>query len=71
MIDDKRSDHRVCPSALLNKTLDEGRTDNVPAPDVTLLDVSPPDHNGFCQLWGWSLGQTRTGAACEDLDRRN
>ena len=47
MIDDKRSDHRVCLSALLNKTLDEGRTDNVPAPDVTLLDVSPPDHNGF------------------------
>ena len=47
MINDKRSDHRVCPSALLNKTLDEGRTDNVPVPDVTLLDISPPDHNGF------------------------
>ena len=47
MINEKRSDHRVCPSALLCKTLDEGRTDNVPAPDVALLDVSPPDHNGF------------------------
>ena len=47
MINAKRSDHRVCPSALLNKTLDERRTGNVPVPDVTLLDVSPPDHNGF------------------------
>ena len=47
MVNEKRSDHRVCPSALLNKTLDEGRTDNVPVPDAILLDVSPPDHNGF------------------------
>ncbi len=47
MVTDKRSDHRVCPSALLCKTLDEGRTDNTPPPDVALLDVSPPDHNGL------------------------
>ncbi len=46
MVNQKRSDHRVCPSALLTKTLDEGRTD-IQAPDVVLLDVSPPDHNGF------------------------
>lgn len=47
MVNEKRSDHRVCPSALLCKTLDEGRTDAQPPPDVVLLDVSPPDHNGF------------------------
>ena len=46
MVNQKRSDHRVCPSALLTKTLDEGRAD-IQAPDVVLLDVSPPDHNGF------------------------
>src|SRR5438034_3879901 len=46
MVSEKRSDHRVCPSALLCKTLDEGRADTHP-PDVVLLDVSPPDHNGF------------------------
>jgi 4-hydroxybutyrate CoA-transferase len=47
MVIEKRSDHRVCPSALLFKTLHEGRTD---PPDVALLDVSPPDHNGFVSL---------------------
>src|SRR2546426_4722248 len=46
MVIEKRSDHRVCPSALLCKTLNEGRADTQP-PDVVLLDVSPPDHNGF------------------------
>ena len=46
MVIEKRSDHRVCPSALLCKTLNEGRADTHP-PDVVLLDVSPPDHNGF------------------------
>lgn len=49
MITEKRSDHRVCPSALLCKTLEEGRS-GVPSPDVALLDVSPPDHNGFVSL---------------------
>ncbi len=49
MVLDKRSDHRVCPSALLFKTLNEGRRDIRP-PDVALLDVSPPDHNGFVSL---------------------
>jgi len=49
MVNDKRSDHRVCPSALLCKTLAEGRSD-APLPDVALLDVSPPDHNGFVSL---------------------
>jgi 4-hydroxybutyrate CoA-transferase len=47
MVTEKRSDHRVCPSALLFKTLHEGRAD---PPDVALLDVSPPDHNGFVSL---------------------
>lgn len=46
MVIEKRSDHRVCPSALLTRTLEEGRADTQP-PDVALLDVSPPDHNGF------------------------
>ena len=31
------------------KTFDEGRSD-IPPPDVALLDVSPPDHNGFVSL---------------------
>ena len=47
MVTEKRSDHRVCPSALLYKTLHEGRA---APPDVALLDVSPPDHNGFVSL---------------------
>ncbi len=51
MVNDKRSDHRVCPSALLTKTLEEGRADIQP-PDVVLLDVSPPDHNGFVSFGG-------------------
>ena len=51
MVNDKRSDHRVCPSALLTKTLDDGRAD-IPPPDVVLLDVSPPDHNGFVSFGG-------------------
>jgi 4-hydroxybutyrate CoA-transferase len=49
MVNDKRSDHRVCPSALLCKAWDEARPDS-PRPDVALLDVSPPDHNGFVSL---------------------
>ncbi|MEW6297306.1 MAG: acetyl-CoA hydrolase/transferase C-terminal domain-containing protein [Thermodesulfobacteriota bacterium] len=49
MVLEKRSDHRVCPSALLFKALSEGRADARP-PDVALLDVSPPDHNGFVSL---------------------
>jgi 4-hydroxybutyrate CoA-transferase len=52
MILEKRSDHRVCPSALLTKTWDEGRTDTFPLPDVVLLDVSPPDHNGYVSFGG-------------------
>lgn len=52
MVVEKRSDHRVCPSALLTKTWDEGRTDTFPLPDVVLLDVSPPDHNGFVSFGG-------------------
>ncbi len=51
MIVEKRSDHRVCPSALLTKTWDEGRAEPQP-PDVVLLDVSPPDHNGFVSFGG-------------------
>jgi 4-hydroxybutyrate CoA-transferase len=51
MVNEKRSDHRVCPSALLTKTLEEGRADIQP-PDVVLLDVSPPDHNGFVSFGG-------------------
>ncbi len=51
MVTDQRSDQRICPSALLFKTLDEGRTQAIP-PDVVLLDVSPPDHNGFMSLGG-------------------
>ncbi len=51
MVSEKRSDHRVCPSALLTKTLDDGRADIQP-PDVVLLDVSPPDHNGFVSFGG-------------------
>lgn len=51
MVTDKRSDHRVCPCALLFKTLDEGRAGVTPS-DVVLLDVSPPDHNGFVSLGG-------------------
>ena len=51
MVTDKRSDHRVCPCALLFKTLDEGREGVTPS-DVVLLDVSPPDHNGFVSLGG-------------------
>ncbi len=46
MVTDRRSDHRVVPSALLHKTLKEGRSGTVP-PDVVLLDVSPPDPNGY------------------------
>lgn len=49
MVLEKRSDHRICPSALLFKALNEGRPDARP-PDVVLLDVSPPDHNGFVSL---------------------
>jgi 4-hydroxybutyrate CoA-transferase len=49
MVNEHRSDHRVCPSALLSKVFDEGRPD-APLPDVVLLDVSPPDHNGFVSL---------------------
>jgi 4-hydroxybutyrate CoA-transferase len=49
MVVEKRSDHRVCPSALLWKTLDDGRAE-AQAPDAVLLDVSPPDHNGFVSL---------------------
>jgi 4-hydroxybutyrate CoA-transferase len=49
MVNERRSDHRVCPSALLLKALQEGREDTLP-PDVVLLDVSPPDHNGFVSL---------------------
>lgn len=52
MVVEKRSDHRVCPSALLTKTWDEGRSDTFPLPDVVLLDVSPPDHNGFVSFGG-------------------
>lgn len=52
MVVEKRSDHRVCPSALLTKTWDEGRTDTFAPPDVVLLDVSPPDHNGFVSFGG-------------------
>jgi 4-hydroxybutyrate CoA-transferase len=52
MILEKRSDHRVCPSALLTKTWDEGRSDTFPRPDVVLLDVSPPDHNGYVSFGG-------------------
>lgn len=52
MILEKRSDHRVCPSALLTKTWDEGRSDTFPPPDVVLLDVSPPDHNGYVSFGG-------------------
>lgn len=51
MVNEKRSDHRVCPSALLTKALDEGREGALP-PDVVLLDVSPPDHNGFVSFGG-------------------
>lgn len=51
MINEKRSDHRVCPSALLTKLLDEGR-EGTPTPDVALLDVSPPDHNGYVSFGG-------------------
>jgi 4-hydroxybutyrate CoA-transferase len=36
---------------LLKKTLEEGRADTQP-PDVALLDVSPPDHNGFVSFGG-------------------
>src|SRR5689334_1476811 len=32
MINERRSDHRVCPSALLSKAFDEGRSD-IPRPD--------------------------------------
>src|SRR5215510_16175341 len=52
MVVEKRSDHRVCPSALLTKTWDEGRSDTFPLPDVVLLDVSPPDHNGYVSFGG-------------------
>jgi len=51
LVNERRSDHRVCPSALLTKTLDDGRAD-IPPPDVVLLDVSPPDHNGFVSFGG-------------------
>jgi 4-hydroxybutyrate CoA-transferase len=46
MVDERRSDHRVVPSSLFYKTLKEGRSGVVP-PDVVLLDISPPDHNGY------------------------
>ncbi|MGE0826667.1 MAG: acetyl-CoA hydrolase/transferase family protein [Candidatus Binatia bacterium] len=49
MVNEKRSDHRVCPSALLTKAFDDARSDT-PLPDVALMDVSPPDHNGFVSL---------------------
>ncbi len=49
MVNEKRSDHRVCPSALLSKVWDDERPDGH-RPDVALLDVSPPDHNGFVSL---------------------
>ncbi len=52
MVLEKRSDHRVCPSALLTKTWDEGRNDTFPLPDVVMLDVSPPDHNGYVSFGG-------------------
>src|ERR1043166_5008755 len=52
MVVEKRSDHRVCPSALLTKTWDEGRSDTFQPPDVVLLDVSPPDHNGYISFGG-------------------
>jgi 4-hydroxybutyrate CoA-transferase len=52
MVLEKRSDHRVCPSALLTKTWDEGRSDTFPPPDVVMLDVSPPDHNGYVSFGG-------------------
>ncbi len=52
MVLEKRSDHRVCPSALLTKTWDEGRNDTFPFPDVVMLDVSPPDHNGYVSFGG-------------------
>jgi 4-hydroxybutyrate CoA-transferase len=51
MVNENRSDHRVCPSALLTKLLDEGREGAQP-PDVVLLDVSPPDHNGYVSFGG-------------------
>ncbi len=46
MVEERRSDHRVVPSALFYKTLKDGRSGAI-APDVVLLDVSPPDHNGY------------------------
>lgn len=52
MVNENRSDHRVCPSALLTKTWDEGRSDTFAPPDVVLLDVSPPDHNGYVSFGG-------------------